>query len=327
MSTLRHVHDRLRQTSAVKITYTRPQDPPVVVTARWATSNTDSRTGLIFNWLKTLFSRGVQGKLTQQNKQSEPFVLGYGADIFVGTLVLNDWNGIEQLVAIKLVKQAPRKLQREAAIWLHLKHQNIVSLIAFIEERSLLISLFHKNGNIRTYLQKNPGVNVLNLVLGVASGLGYLHEQDVVHGDLKPENVVVDNEGSAKLTDFGISKLIGWRGCTTASVGTCTYIAPELFGKLSPPETGSWTTKESDVYSFGVLALEIFNSIQPPARDPALQYRLLHRMEYLSPAVRKKVQKILEPCLASEPGRRPNMATVLIDLHLIADTRLLTNNL
>jgi serine/threonine protein kinase len=122
---------------------------------------------------------------------------------------------------------------------------------------------------------------------------------------------VVDDDGCAKLIDFGISKLIGWRGCTTASVGTDTYIAPELRNKPSPPETGSWTTKESDVYSFGILAFEV-----------RLQVRVGHRLnrntaQMFGSILSTDIQRILKPCLTSEPGRRPNMASVLKQLRSI----------
>jgi serine/threonine protein kinase len=112
-------------------------------------------------------------------------------------------------------------------------------------------------------------------VIGVASGLEYLHAKDIVHGDVKvvrmihlppitnftfiQSNVLVDKGGIPSICDFGISKILDRSGFTTSRVGTCPYMAPELFIVINSegnPEMPS-TTKSSDVYSFALLALEV----------------------------------------------------------------------
>ncbi|KAF7328114.1 putative Pto-like serine/threonine kinase [Mycena venus] len=143
-----------------------------------------------------------------------------------------------------------------------LNHPNIVPLVAFSKERSFLISPLYEQGNIRIFLQKKPDLDHghrLCLVLGIGEGVKYLHSADIIHSDLKPENVLIDNN-IPRISDFGISQLLDTSGCTTASVGTQAYIAPELWRRLSKretPITGAWTTKESDIFSFGIMALEV----------------------------------------------------------------------
>ncbi|KAJ7780443.1 kinase-like domain-containing protein [Mycena olivaceomarginata] len=272
-----HVNDRLPKNAPINLLFQRKQDRPVIVEAQWPDQTTSDWHIAIGRRIK-LAIKGMlrpardlaetQGTLYQDDIQSKPYVPGTNADIFRGTLDLRD--GACKKVAIKVVKR--KSCQREAAVWTPLKHQNLVPLIAIIADRDMLISAFYENGNIRDYLRHNSRVKALKLVLGIASGLSYLHNSGVVHGDLKAENVLIDDDGCAQLTDFGISQVDGCRGCTTASIGTRTYIAPELLDD-GLPKKGARTTRMSDVYSLGILALEIFSSIRPTETGPANNYQ------------------------------------------------------
>jgi len=124
--------------------------------------------------------------------------------------------------------------------------------------------------------------------MDVARGIGYLHASNVIHGDIKgvgafhpvlaenltssvQRNVLIDDDGTARLCDFGQSKLIGIAGFTaTKFAGSVRYLAPELLPtdsdeKLTP-------TRETDVYAFSMVALEVcdsgsFCSFRPSARN------------------------------------------------------------
>ncbi|KAJ7305451.1 kinase-like domain-containing protein, partial [Mycena albidolilacea] len=122
---------------------------------------------------------------------------------------------------------------REVEIWRDLKHQNILPFIGVCEDLAplpVLISPFCKFGHISNYLKKNPGVHKKELVLlGVGSGLQFLHDNQVVHGDLKVasgiplcptayidiactwQNVLVNKRGVPCICDFGISKILSCR--------------------------------------------------------------------------------------------------------------------
>ncbi|KAJ7798908.1 kinase-like domain-containing protein [Mycena olivaceomarginata] len=219
-------------------------------------------------------------------------------------------------VAIKLVKN--RNVEREARIWLPLDHPNLVPLVAFVEKRSLLISRFYHLGNMGAFLRQNPDINLgqrLSLVLNIGAGLEFLHSQDIVHGDLKTTNVLIDDDGTPRISDYGISQVLGLRGYTTASVGTRAYIAPELWEKcLMPqrPEIGAWTTKESDIYSFGILGLEILSSVQRVEVNPSDPDQP-RRGEYAD-AVPDKLWAALAPCWALDPQSRPIISDKLIEL-------------
>ncbi|KAJ7040822.1 kinase-like domain-containing protein, partial [Mycena alexandri] len=213
---------------------------------------------------------------------------------------------------------------REAELWAQLKHVHLVPFLGIstnIGPCPFLISPFYPLGHIGTFLSKRPNANRPNIVLGVASGLEYLHAHEVVHGDLKVQNVLVDESGTPFICDFGISKIINRRGFTTDSVGTLSYMAPELLiafdlGFLMDQPS---TTKSSDVYSFGLLVLEVRGGFPfAPKRGPPRFFMSAKdigsdlcpkRVDYSSHlAITDKVWSILEPCWALDPKFRPNIS-------------------
>ena len=120
------------------------------------------------------------------------------------------------------------------------------------------ISLF-----IHTYKQTlSSSINRYKIIIGLGSALRYLHaewEQCVVHGDIKPSNIMLDSSLDAKMGDFGLARLIdhGVRPATTKVVlGTAGYIDPELVNTRRPSAV-------SDVYSFGVVLLELVTGRRP----------------------------------------------------------------
>ncbi|KIO23695.1 hypothetical protein M407DRAFT_48857, partial [Tulasnella calospora MUT 4182] len=96
-------------------------------------------------------------------------------------------------------------------------------------------------------------------IVDITDGLNYLHSMDVVHGDLRRDQVLVDEDGHAKIVDFGLAKVIdeGVDNKITTSIrfkGKYEYMAPELLLQVPP------RLKATDVYAFGLLILEVFNA-------------------------------------------------------------------
>ncbi|KAK1556607.1 hypothetical protein Q3G72_008585 [Acer saccharum] len=92
------------------------------------------------------------------------------------------------------------------------------------------------------------------IILDIAKGLAYLHEecrQRIVHLDIKPQNILLDINLRAKISDFGLSKLLDrdHSQVVTTMRGTPSYLAPELFS--------SFVTEKADVYSFGIVVIEV----------------------------------------------------------------------
>ncbi|KAJ7040824.1 kinase-like domain-containing protein [Mycena alexandri] len=121
-----------------------------------------------------------------------------------------------------------QRLKREAEIWAQLNHKNVVPFLGMAHGIGgpVLVSPLYELGNIGMFLSKRPEANRSDIVLGIAAGLEYLHAHEVVHGDLKLQNVLVDDSGTPFICDFGISKIINRHGFTTVGVGTLPYMAP-----------------------------------------------------------------------------------------------------
>lgn len=205
-------------------------------------------------------------ELTAATKQfSADELLGRGAfgSVFKGTL--SDGS----IVAVKQIahdsNQGEREFLAEVSIISRIRHRNLVQLQGWCHEKGnlLLVYDYMPNGSLDKLLEgsnnseKNPGWDMRHAVLrGVACALSYLHEecqQCVLHRDVKPSNVLLDENFNPHLADFGLARLIHHTTDnvqTTIIAGTRGYLAPEL------SQVGKASTK-SDVFSFGVLALEV----------------------------------------------------------------------
>lgn len=175
-------------------------------------------------------------------------------------------------VAVKLLKTDQATLKafwKEVSNWSNLRQDNVLPLMKYCEQPPMLISELASQGDMRTYLTSqewNQSIG-LQLLLGVAKGMRYLHGEGLFHGDLKAKNVLVHNH-NAKITDFGLSQTasVGFltsaqTAQTRAAGGTAAFMAPELLnnGPL---------TREADVYSFAMLCYEVVSRGQLPLSSP-----------------------------------------------------------
>ncbi|KAJ7139511.1 kinase-like domain-containing protein [Mycena epipterygia] len=274
----------------------------------------------------------LRGRIVQDDQY--PFARGANSNIYRGHLTWR--NGRSTRVAIKMIQYdhdmqsnaALRRLKREAEVWGRLKHKNLVPFFGIsndIAPGPVLISPFYQLGHVGSFLRNHPEANRPNIILGVALGLEYLHARDIVHGDLKVQNVLVDEQWTPLICDFGISKIINIRGFTTASVGTVPYMAPELFIVYDsdvPTEQDLCrsTTKSSDMYSFALLVLEILTSEAPKRRPdrPFLRREDLpkfrpRRLDY-GRNVTDEIWSVLDECWTFEPQARPPISDVMCRL-------------
>ncbi|QCD94371.1 G-type lectin S-receptor-like serine/threonine-protein kinase At1g34300 [Vigna unguiculata] len=188
---------------------------------------------------------------------------GFGA-VYRGTLVNKTVVAVKQLEGIE---QGEKQFRMEVATISSTHHLNLVRLIGFCSEgrHRLLVYEFMKNGSLDNFLfltEQHSGKLLnweyrYNIALGTARGITYLHEECrdcIVHCDIKPENILLDENYVSKVSDFGLAKLINpkdHRHRTLTSVrGTRGYLAPEWLANLP-------ITSKSDVYSFGMVLLEI----------------------------------------------------------------------
>ena len=163
------------------------------------------------------------------------------------------------------IEQGEKQFRMEVATISSTHHWNLVRLIGFCSEgrHRLLVYEFMKNGSLDAFLFSAESSRNLNwagrfkVAVGTARGITYLHEECrdcIVHCDIKPENILLDDNYNAKVSDFGLAKLVNpkdHRHRTLTSVrGTRGYLAPEWLANLP-------ITSKSDVYSYGMVLLEI----------------------------------------------------------------------
>ncbi|KAG2321874.1 hypothetical protein Bca52824_015087 [Brassica carinata] len=161
-------------------------------------------------------------------------------------------------------RQGSREFMNEVKLLLRIQHKNLVSLLGccFHGPEKMLVYEYLPNRSLDYFLfdKLNPGLldwsNRWRIIIGVARGLLYLHEEApvrIIHRDIKASNILLDNDLNPKISDFGLARLFPGDGTHTNTFrisGTYGYMAPEyaLHGLLSV---------KSDVFSFGVLVLEI----------------------------------------------------------------------
>ncbi|XP_047310282.1 LEAF RUST 10 DISEASE-RESISTANCE LOCUS RECEPTOR-LIKE PROTEIN KINASE-like 2.1 [Impatiens glandulifera] len=173
-----------------------------------------------------------------------------------------------QLVAVKLLKEEggdSRDFMNEVESISVTSHVNVVSLLGFCYQgkKRALVYEFMPNGSLDRFICDDPSLRLelkllYQIVIGIARGLEYLHQgcaTRIVHFDIKPHNILLDEEFCPKISDFGLAKLCKKRQSTMSTMdqrGTIGYIAPEVssraFGKAS---------HKSDVYSYGMMVLEM----------------------------------------------------------------------
>ncbi|KAI5120170.1 hypothetical protein M0805_008437 [Coniferiporia weirii] len=198
----------------------------------------------------------------------------YG-DLYSGTYESPDHGKV--VVAVKYPRYFNATLvkitAKEVYIWSRLDHPNLVRLLGFITEDSCLPSLvfeWMENISVLDYVKEHPGCDVTQLILGIAEGLEYLHDQDVVHSDINSDNVLVNSSGGAVICSVGTSRVLGAtqsaldRNTTLPNcvMGTISYMAYELLAK---PELYKKLTKQSDVWSFGMTVYELLVKERPYA--------------------------------------------------------------
>ncbi|KAG6815249.1 hypothetical protein H0H87_003613 [Tephrocybe sp. NHM501043] len=245
------------------------------------------------------------------------------------------------------VDQVLKMFSQEAMLWGQLDHPNVLTVFGLFrfQGRVSLVMPWMENGDITKYLKANPDASRLLLAEDTGKGLAYLHQNGVIHGDLKglQANILIDNTGHARLCDFGMSSVsnedvIAWstqsRGASKG--GSIRWQAPELFivAKSDNEEEPDVATNSTatDVYAWGCVCIEIFTGQVPFAQYPNDITVMLHIQSggrpswppNTSPArgLTEEIWSLMERCWES-PSQRPS-ASIIVDVFaacLIKDTR------
>ncbi|EUC58536.1 tyrosine kinase catalytic domain protein [Rhizoctonia solani AG-3 Rhs1AP] len=253
-----------------------------------------------------------------------PSLYGGSGDVYCGSLLDST------LVCVKVPRFANDASQRaesqayasrEIHTWNKCKHPNILPFLglAAFRDRVATISPWIKNGTMQNYLKQHSDADRCRLSTQICTTVAYLHSINVVHGDLKGDNVLISDDGSALLMDFGSSDLENRTLKFTHLMNQCGWTmrwgAPELLQEITP------SSKESDVYALGMTILEAITGQLPfpEKQEMAVLLAVCVRQEIPTrPAAQipvnsqngDKLWELLCECWSREMEKRPSAAQV-----------------
>ena len=222
---------------------------------------------------------------------------------------------LKRYAAIKTCTSEDRHLRqrffREAEIAASLQHPNITTIYDFDyhDGTPYLVQEYLAGEDLDHKIRRGEQIDVrskLGILLQVAAGLAYAHQQGVVHRDVKPANVRILDDGHVKIMDFGIAKLLTAEHQLTQTgmaMGTAGYLPPEQI-------RGEAIDSRADIFSFGVLAYELMTYRRPFTGDDlsSILYRIAHEepapITELWPECPPRLAATIGRCLAKKPADR-----------------------
>jgi serine/threonine protein kinase len=229
---------------------------------------------------------------------------------------------LDRTVALKELRLASeiggQVLAEEARALAAAEHPAVVRVYsAYPESDPPFLVMERLHGRVLSAIlseERLPFRRAIALLRTIASGLDALHAAGIIHGDVKPANVIVDDAGNPTLIDAGIASLIH-RLRPGESVGTPAYLAPERAGTASAPPS---LTTRSDVYSFGVLAFELLTGRRPFVGTTPQDLIHAHRTQrppmpsYLA-GLSTELDRPIASALAKRPEDRPATCGAVVD--------------
>ena len=244
----------------------------------------------------------------------------------------------DKLVAIKVLpadfledRRKAQYLDHEFKIALELSHPNIIRFFKLIKfqmpgekkKRGFLIMELVDGWNMRQHIKKQDLTmfQAIELLSLVCTGLEYIHHHGIVHGDMKPENILIASDGAVKIADFGLSKANSLFQLSREKLrGTKRYMAPEQL-------TRKKVDARTDIYSLGVSSYELFTGISPYTGKSAEE--IIHeivnrrvrprRPTEVKRGLPRNLDKILMKALQKNPKNRyQSMLEMMLDLKRLA---------
>jgi serine/threonine protein kinase len=224
---------------------------------------------------------------------------------------------VERIVAIKILRslaktdrRAIERFRREAHAAARLSHPNAVTIYDFLEENGehYLIMEYVDGVNLKQYLGQKGTLapaEAVQITSQICSVLQVAHAQGFIHRDIKPQNIMIAKDGQAKLTDFGIVRVMEAAGLTNTGIvlGTADYLAPEQ-------ARGEPLSPASDLYSLGVVLYEMLAGRPPFVGSSAVQVAMQHANNVpappskYNPRIPKPLELVVKKVLQKEPERR-----------------------
>jgi WD40 repeat protein/predicted Ser/Thr protein kinase len=236
---------------------------------------------------------------------------------------------LQEDVALKMLEQdleeeAMQRFIREIKLARTVTHENICRIYQFeeMEGKQFISMQFIDGTDLGTMLKQGGPIGpelAIPILKDICRGLSAIHANGIVHRDLKPANIMIDKQGKAFITDFGIAKGIGVDGLTQTgtSVGTPAYMAPEQV-------KGQAVDERSDIYSLGVMMYLIFSGRLPYEADSNISMAVKHiteepePIEASAPHLPPSLRLLIQSCMAkNKETRSPSVKEVLRSLEEI----------
>lgn len=222
---------------------------------------------------------------------------------------------LNRFVAVKVLKREfredetfVRKFQSEAQSAAGLIHPNVVNVYDVGEDRGLyyIVMELVEGITLKDYIQKKGRLTpkeVISIALQVCAGMDAAHSNDIVHRDIKPQNIIISREGKVKVTDFGIAKATSSNTISTNAMGSVHYTSPEQ-------ARGGFSDAKSDIYSLGITMYEMITGELPFDGDSTVAIALKHLQEEIVPPseivpeIPYSLEQIILKCTQKSPSRR-----------------------
>lgn len=208
-----------------------------------------------------------------------------------------------------------KRFQREAQYLARLKHQNIVRYYRLVEDGLLVFMLvdYIDGVSLRTCIfqeQHLPQQQIIQVMSALCDALHYAHSLGIVHCDVKPANILIDQNGKVWLTDFGIARMVDTSTSSLSTAGTAAYMAPEqVMGKTPTPR--------ADIYAIGIVLYEMLAGVRPFTGEQAafdastndkIRWEQVHAapppVSRYAPGVSAALEQVISRCLEKDPYRR-----------------------
>ena len=232
---------------------------------------------------------------------------------------------LNRYVAIKVLKdefttdeEFIRRFNTEAQSAASLSQSNIVSIYDVANEDNIyyIVMELVKGKTLKQIINEDgalPWKWSVNIAIQIASALETAHKNNIVHRDVKPHNIIITEDGIAKVTDFGIAKAVSNSTITAfgTTIGSVHYFSPEH-------ARGGFTDAKSDIYSLGIVMYEMLTGRVPFDADTAVSVALKHMQEKpvepmkLNPSIPFAVNRIIMKAIQKEVGLRYQSATEMI---------------
>jgi serine/threonine protein kinase/Tfp pilus assembly protein PilF len=224
---------------------------------------------------------------------------------------------IKEKVALKLIKpevasdrETIERFSNELKLARKIRHKNVCGMFDIGEaDGAHFITMEYVSGeDLKTIIRMSTGLTigtVLSIGKQICQGLAEAHNLGVVHRDLKPQNIIIDKGGNAKIMDFGIARSIREKGITGAGmmIGTPEYMSPEQ-------TEAKEVDQRSDIYSLGIILYEMATGRVPFEGETALSVAIKHKTEIpkdpklLNPHISDDLKHLILKCLEKDRAKR-----------------------